>query len=90
MKFDKPIYVDILDISKICLYEFHHEYIAALFRENCKVMYTDNLIYYIEYDNIYDIMKRDINRFDTSDYAIDNAYCIPLANKKIPNDPEVL
>jgi len=27
-------------------------------------------------------MKRDINRFDMSDYAIDNAYDIPLVNKK--------
>ncbi|KAG5316912.1 SETMR methyltransferase, partial [Pseudoatta argentina] len=30
-----------------------------------------------------DIMKCDINRFDTSDYAIDNAYDIPLVNKKV-------
>jgi len=30
-------------------------------------------------------MKRDINRLDTSDYAINNAYCIPLANKKVPD-----
>jgi hypothetical protein len=29
-------------------------------------------------------MKRDISRFDTSDYAVDNAYGIPLVNKKIP------
>ena len=28
--------------------------------------------------------KRDISRFDTSDYSNDNAYGIPLANKKIP------
>jgi len=31
-----------------------------------------------------DIMKRDINRFDTSDYTVDNMYHIPLANKKVP------
>ncbi|KYM83297.1 hypothetical protein ALC53_06228, partial [Atta colombica] len=63
VKFDKPIYVDIciLNISK-CLYEFYHEYIAPLFRENCKVMYTntDSLIYHIKCDDIYDIMKRNI------------------------------
>ena len=75
VKFDKPIYVDmsvnILYISKTCLYEFHHEYMAPLFRENCKVIYidTDSLIYYIECDNVYNIMKRDINRFDISDWS---------------------
>jgi len=29
-------------------------------------------------------MKRDISRFDMSDYAVDNAYGIPLINKKVP------
>ncbi|XP_077282587.1 uncharacterized protein LOC143908702 [Temnothorax americanus] len=88
VKFDKPIYVGmcILDISKTCLYDFHHEYMLPLYRDKCKVMYTDtdSLIYDIECDDVYDIMKRDIHRFDTSDYAIDNAYGIPLANKKVP------
>ena len=28
-------------------------------------------------------MKRDIARFDTSDYPTDNAYGMPLANKKV-------
>jgi len=32
----------------------------------------------------YDIIKRDISRFDTSDYAVDNVYGIPLVNKKVP------
>jgi len=58
----------ILDISKTCLYEFHHEYMAPLFYEKCKVMYTDtnSLIYYIKCDNVYEIMKRDINKFDSA------------------------
>ncbi|XP_011705821.1 PREDICTED: uncharacterized protein LOC105461026 [Wasmannia auropunctata] len=29
-------------------------------------------------------MKRDIDKFDTSDYAVDNAYGMPLKNKKVP------
>ncbi|XP_071579389.1 uncharacterized protein [Temnothorax nylanderi] len=88
VKFNKPIYVGmcILDISKICLYEFHHEYMLPLYHDKCKVMYTDtdSLIYHIECDDVYETMKRDIDRFDTSDYPVDNAYGIPLANKKVP------
>jgi len=47
-------------------------------------MYTDtnSFIYYIECDDVYDIMKHDIAKFDTSNYPIDNAYGIPLVNKK--------
>ena len=52
-----------------------------LFREKCKIMYTDtdSLIYHIECDDICAVMKRDINRFD---YTIENDYDIPLVNKK--------
>jgi len=42
---------------------------------------TDSLIYHIECDDVYDIMKRDIAKFDTNDYP--NAYGTPLVNKKI-------
>ncbi|EFN66422.1 hypothetical protein EAG_03548, partial [Camponotus floridanus] len=74
--FYKPIYVGmcILDISKTCLCEFHHEYVFPLYREKGKIMYTDtdNLIYHIECADAYENMKRDIVRFDTSDYAMDN------------------
>ncbi|XP_026831409.1 uncharacterized protein LOC113563669 [Ooceraea biroi] len=87
VKFNKPIYVGmcILDISKVCLYEFHHEYMLPLYRDKCKVVYTDtdSLIYHIECEDVYDQMKRDIPRFDTSDYAPDNMYNIPLMNKKV-------
>ncbi|KYN17087.1 hypothetical protein ALC57_10638, partial [Trachymyrmex cornetzi] len=75
VKFDKPIYVGmcILDISKDCLYEFHHEYMLPLFRDKCKIMYTDtdSLIYRVECEDVYETMKR--------------AYGMLLANKKVPD-----
>ena len=76
----------ILDISKVCLYEFHHEYMSPMYRDKCKIMYTDtdSLIYHIECDDVYKNMKHDIARFDTSDYPADNVYGMPLANKKVP------
>jgi len=33
VKFNKPIYVGILDISKVCLYEFHHVHITDVLRQ---------------------------------------------------------
>ncbi|KYN44967.1 hypothetical protein ALC56_00619 [Trachymyrmex septentrionalis] len=84
VKFDKPIYVGmcILDISKVCLYEFHHKYMLPLFRDKCKIMYTDidSLIYRIECEDVYETMKCDIAKFDTSDYPTDNAYGMPVDN----------
>ncbi|XP_018314237.1 uncharacterized protein [Mycetomoellerius zeteki] len=40
VKFNKSIYVDmcILDISKVCLYEFHYEYMSPLFCDKCNIM----------------------------------------------------
>jgi len=59
MKFDKLIYVSIciLDILKVYLYEFHHEYMSLMYRDKCKIMYinTDSLIYHI--DDAYETMK---------------------------------
>ena len=68
------------------MYKFHHEYMLPLFHEKCKIMYTDtdSFIYHMECDNVYAVIKRDINRFDTSDYTIDNAFDIQLVNKKVP------
>ncbi|KYN23239.1 hypothetical protein ALC57_04349, partial [Trachymyrmex cornetzi] len=36
-------------------------------------------------DDAYETMKRDIARFDTSDYPADNVYGMPLAYKKVPS-----
>ena len=31
---------------------------------------------------MYELMKADLNEFDTSDYPVDNQFNIPLVNKK--------
>jgi len=41
---------------------------------------TNSLIYHITCDDVYEIMKRDIRRFDRSS----NVYGIPHVNKKVP------
>ena len=57
--------------------------VKAIYRKTAEAkLYTNinSLIYRKEYDNMYDIMKCDVNRFDMSDYSSDND--IPLAIKK--------
>ncbi|XP_071575610.1 uncharacterized protein [Temnothorax nylanderi] len=88
VKFNKPVYVGmcILEISKTCLYEFHYDYMAPLYRDRCRILYTDtdSLIYSLECEDAYERMRRDIDRFDTSDYAENNAHGMPRVNKKVP------
>lgn len=89
-EFSKPIYIgmSILDISKVCLYDFHYDFMLKNFgSENCEVQYgdTDSLIYSItNIDPYEDIIKKHIHRFDTSNYPPDNRWNIPLVNKKVP------
>ena len=40
-------------------------------------------MYRFNVPDIYDYIKRDLTRFDTSDYPSDNIYGIPLVNKKV-------
>ena len=62
--------MSVLDVSKECLYEFQYAYMRAEFGDRCKVLYTDSIMYSVECEDAYERMKRDVARFDTSDYAV--------------------
>lgn len=95
IKMFKPIAIGmaVLDISKVVMYDFHYNKMLPKFirnPDNCRICYTDtdSFIYKIQYsgnENVYDnIIKANLNWFDTSDYPVDNLFQIPQINKKVP------
>ena len=69
--YDKPIYVGttILDLSKVCMMDFHYNVIHKNFENKYILVYsdTDSLIYYIKHNDIYDWIKKNKQHFDLSD-----------------------
>jgi hypothetical protein len=70
---DKPIYVgtSILDLSKLCMMDFHYNVIQKNFQGKYHLIYsdTDSLVYYFEHEDIYDWIKKNPQHFDLSDSA---------------------
>lgn len=87
IKYDKPIYVGftVLELSKELMYEFHYEKMFPLYGDRVELLYmdTDSFIYNIHTEDVYEDMKANIDWYDTSDYAPDNPYKMPLVNKKV-------
>lgn len=80
--------MSILDISKVCLYDFHYDFMFKKIGSGvCILIYgdTDSLFYLIkDLDPYEDIIKKYPEKFDTSDYPKDNRWGITLANPKVP------
>ena len=71
VEYNKPVYIgtSILDISKVCMMEFHYEVIHKNFNNNYNLLYsdTDSLIYSINHDDIYEWIKNNKQYFDLSE-----------------------
>lgn len=77
--------MSVLDISKVCLYEFHYDYMLKNVFD-CKLNYvdTDSLTYEIHNQDPYELIRRDCTeRFDTSDFPLNNIYGISQVNEKV-------
>ncbi len=82
--FNKPIFIgfSVLEISKTFMYDFHYKFMKGEF-EKVQILYTDtdSFIYEVS-GNIYDCIRNNLEKFDTSNFSPDNQFNIPLGNKK--------
>ena len=79
----KPIYLglSILDVSKTLTYEFWYNYIKPKRGDRAKLCYmdTESFVIYIETEDFYKDIARDVKRwFDTSNYSKNDKR--PLSN----------
>ena len=87
---NKPVYLGqaILDLSKIVMCEFHHNYMVPKYGlEKLKLCYmdTDSLVYDIKTEDFYEDIANDVEaRFDTSGYSKTDFRPLPISlNKKV-------
>ena len=87
VKMNKPIYLglSILEISKILMYEFWHDYMKPKYNDNVRLCYMDmdSFIMNIKTNDFYKEISYDVdNRFETSNFAVKKQ--LPIGkNKKI-------
>ena len=83
---NRPAYVGmcILDLSKMLMYDFHHNYIKKKYNDRARLMFTDtdSLTYEIEVEDVYKDFWNDNEMFDNSDY-LENSQYYCNANKKV-------
>ena len=85
VKMNKPIYLSILEFSKLLMYEFWYDYMKPKYGDNVKLCYmdTDSFIMNIKTEDFYKDIANDVEkRFDTSNYECDRP--LPTGkNKKV-------
>ncbi|KAL9971964.1 hypothetical protein ACROYT_G018195 [Oculina patagonica] len=83
---NKPVYtgMTILDNSKILMYDFFYNHLKKIYGSRCELLYTDtdSLLVEIETEDVYEDMRVDKEKYDTSDYPKDHPlFC--EKNKKV-------
>ena len=84
---DKLIYIgcNILDLSKLLIYEFHYDYIGIKYGSGAKLLFIDtySLVYEIETGDVYEDFYEDMSLFNYfNDFSKDSRIYDPV-NKKV-------
>ena len=70
---NKPVYIGlcILELSKVLMYEFHYDYIKNKYDNKSKLLFTDtdNLMYEIKTEDVYEYFSSNKEMFDFSNYS---------------------
>ena len=66
------------------MYDFHYDFVRAKYGRDARLLFTDtdSLTYCVQTRDIYEDMRADLSRFDTSDYPKEHK-CFSLVNKKV-------
>ena len=74
----KPAYIGmcILKLSKVLMYEFHYDYVKNKYDNKSKLLFTDtdNLMYEIKTEDVYEDFSSDKEMFDFSNYSTKSKY----------------
>jgi hypothetical protein len=102
IKMERPIYIgfSVLELSKLCMYQFYYDILKMRYGDNVELAYTDtdSLLVKITTENVYKDLTEMAEYFDFSDYPKDheiikslpenqwitNGTKRELKNKKIP------
>ena len=86
---NRPAYVGmcILDLSKMLMYDFHHNYIKKKDNNRARLLFTDtdSLTYEIEAEDVYKDFWNDKDMFDNSDYPESSPYYCNANKKSLEN-----
>ena len=55
----------VLESSKVLMYEFHYDYIKNGYGNKSKLLFTDNLMYEIKTEDVYEDFGSDKEKFDS-------------------------
>ena len=90
---NRPTYIGmcVLDLSKLCMYQFYYDTLKAKYRDKVRLCYTDtdSLLVQIQTENINADLINMADQFDFSDYPIDHPIRQAIGEEKIAENTKV-